>query len=308
MGRIATGSHTGLAARARRQHGLFTLEQALTLGFTRSYVRRRLRERMWHEVEPRVYRAKPTAPMTWLQELMARVLATGGVASGRSAAALFGLLPQPRVVEVLVARGARSARHRCEGVHSFEHLDPRDVTTVAGVPTTAPALTLIVLGNSAAPELLADIVDTAIVQRLVTPRRLAERATALWAPRRRGCAAVLDHLSTRHPELWRARNQWEARVLRLFRTAALPDPIPNHAVIVDGQRRVLDFAWPDRMVAVEFDGFVPHTTRRVFDDDRERQNLIVDAGWRVYRLTATSVRRRARPSIAPITRAVVGNR
>jgi very-short-patch-repair endonuclease len=119
---------------------------------------------------------------------------------------------------------------------------------------------------------------------------------------------VLHHLSSQHPELWRARNLWEARVLRLFRSALLPDPIPNHPVDVDGQRRVLDFAWPAMNVAVEFDGFVPHTTRRVFDDDRERQNLLVDAGWRVYRLTATSVRRQPRRSIAPIARALTGNR
>ena len=49
---------------------------------------------------------------------------------------------------------------------------------------------------------------------LVTPRRLARRATELWAPRRRGCAVVLRALETAHPELWRARNDWEALVLR----------------------------------------------------------------------------------------------
>jgi hypothetical protein len=53
---------------------------------------------------------------------------------------------------------------------------------------------------------------------------------------------------------------------------------------------VIDFAWPGQMVAVEFDGFVPHAGRPVFDDDRERQNELVDAGWRVYRLTSTACR------------------
>ena len=74
-------------------------------------------------------------------------------------------------------------------------------------------------------------------------------------------------------------------VLRLFRSARLPDPIPNHPVDVDGERRVLDFAWPESNVAVEFDGFVPHTTRRGFNHDRERQNLLVDSG---YRLTVSA--------------------
>jgi hypothetical protein len=138
MGHPATGSHAGLAGRARRQHGLFTLEQVLELGFTRPYVRRRLDEGAWQEVDGKVYRSRPTAPMTWQQQLMARVLTTGGIASGRSAAALYGLLPPPKTAEVLVARSARSARHRSAGVQSIENLDPRDVTTVAGVRATAP--------------------------------------------------------------------------------------------------------------------------------------------------------------------------
>ena len=160
------------------------------------------------------------------------------------------------------------------------------------------------LGSHVRDDVLGDLVDTAIVRRLVTPRRLAERATALWAPRRRGCAVVLRLLGDAHPELWRARNLWEARVLRVLRRARVRDPIPNHAVVVDGQRRVIDFAWPDEMVALEFDGFVPHTTRRVFDDDRVRQNLLVDAGWRIYRLTAAMIRRQPQQSNAPVVRAV----
>ena len=49
--------------------------------------------------------------------------------------------------------------------------------------------------------------------------------------------------------------------------------------------RYLDLAWPDAKVAVEFDGFVPHSTRRVFDDDRARQNDLVADGWTVFRIT-----------------------
>jgi very-short-patch-repair endonuclease len=51
--------------------------------------------------------------------------------------------------------------------------------------------------------------------------------------------------------------------------------------------RYLDLAWPDEKVAVEFDGFVPHSTRRVFDDDRSRQNDLVDDDWDVFRVTKT---------------------
>ena len=161
-------------------------------------------------------------------------------------------------------------------MRSIDTLDPCDVTRIGGVPATTPALTLIMLGSHVRDDVLGDLVDTAIVRLL----------------------------GDAHPELWRARNLWEARVLRVLRQARVRDPIPNHAVVVDGQRRVIDFAWPDEMVALEFDGFVPHTTRRVFDDDRVRQNLLVDAGWRIYRLTAAMLRRQPQRSIAPVVRAV----
>jgi very-short-patch-repair endonuclease len=65
----------------------------------------------------------------------------------------------------------------------------------------------------------------------------------------------------------------------------------NHRVRVGGRTRYIDLAWPDRRVAVELDGFVAHSPRRVFDDDRDRQNDLVDAKWKVYRITWTAFRR-----------------
>ncbi len=73
----------------------------------------------------------------------------------------------------------------------------------------------------------------------------------------------------------------------------MPQPQINHRVRVGGRVRYLDLAWPAAKVAVEFDGFVPHSTRRVFDDDRARQNDLVDDGWTVFRVTKTDARRRS---------------
>ena len=57
-------------------------------------------------------------------------------------------------------------------------------------------------------------------------------------------------------------------------------------------------------VAVEFDGFVPHSTRRVFDDDRVRQNDLVDDDWLLFRLTKTALEADARRAFDPIARAL----
>jgi very-short-patch-repair endonuclease len=73
---------------------------------------------------------------------------------------------------------------------------------------------------------------------------------------------------------------------------------------VGGRVRYLDVAWLEAKVAIEFDGFVPHSTRRVFDDDRVRQNDLVADGWTVFRVTATMLRDPA-ATFGPIAAAIL---
>src|SRR5262249_11196595 len=150
--------------------------------------------------------------------------------------------------------------------------------------------TLIDLAGVLPRDEFADVLDAALTRRLVSARALGERAVELWAPRRSGCAVVLALLKERDPSV-DLRSVWEARVLRAMHKAGLRETRCNLAVIVGGRRRVIDFAWPDEKVAVEFDGYAHHSSRRAFDDDRARQNDFVDAGWRVFRLTATAMAR-----------------
>ena len=135
---------------------------------------------------------------------------------------------------------------------------------------------------------------------------LGRRAEELRSPARPGAARVLRAITSSHPELGRARNEWEALMLRYARQFELPDAIPNYPVMVAGQRRVLDLAWAAVLVCAEFDGYLPHLrTRRIFDDDRSRQNDLVDAGWKVFRITATMLTENPRRAFAPIVRAVM---
>ena len=117
--------------------------------------------------------------------------------------------------------------------------------------------------------------------------RLRDRAEELWAPRRSGCAIVLELLNERDPRLRQAANVWEAKVLRIVGQLGLPQPAVNHRVRVGGRVAISTWRGRKSKVAVEFDGFVPHSTRRVFDDDRARQNDLVADGWTVFRVTTT---------------------
>ena len=287
---------------ARRQHSTFTLAQAVASGFSRPVIRRKLERGEWTEVESRVYRVAAAGPLEWRARLIALTLSSGGVASHASAAALYGLVEPPSQHEITVARAVRSASTAV--AHSSTSLPLTDIASVDGIPATSPARTVIDLAGTMPRERFEDVLDLAIVTHIVTPARLRARATELWAPRRRGCAVVLELLDQRDPDLSKARNIWEARVLRMVRAAGLPRPETNHRVHVGGRDRYLDLAWPAEKVAVEFDGFVPHSTRRVFDDDRVRQNDLVDDDWLLFRLTKTALEADAGRAFDPIARAL----
>jgi hypothetical protein len=181
---------------------------------------------------------------------------------------------------------------------------PEELTVVRGIQTTMPGRAVIDACATLPPNRCCEVVDAAVVRRLVRPQGLARRAEELNNSKRPGCAKVLHALSTQHPQLDRARNEWEALAIRLAREHGLPEPIPNLAVIAGGQRRVLDLAWPYVKVLFEFDGYQPHTVRAVFDDDRVRQNALVADGWLVFRATASTLRRDPRAVFAPIAAAI----
>ena len=293
----------GIRRVAADQRGLFTLTQALETGWDRSTLRRWHRAGVVHEVAPRVYRFGAARP-TWDDKLLAAVLSADAVAARRSAAALYGLLPPPAIPQVLVARGRRNLE-RVE-LHSTDDLPSSDVTRVGPIPTTTPVRTIIDVAAALRQPRVEDLVDRAITRRLVRPTELEHRARDLRAPARAGAARVLCALANIHPDLQSARNEWEARVLRLAEQYGLPAPTPNLPVMLQEGRRVLDVAWPEVQIDVEFDGYLPHTeTRSTFEDDRVRQNALVQAGWTVFRLTASMVRKDGRRHFAPVARAVV---
>ena len=277
-----------LHAHGRRQHSLFTYAQAVEAGFSHEGIRRQLLRGAWQELEPLVFRALPAAPPTFEQRLHAKILSVGGVAFGRSSVALYKMMPSPRDAEVLVVRPGRN-RSR-PGLHSTRSLPPSEVTTVGGIPATMPGRSVIDACAALPPRQCNNLVDAAVVRRLVRPHGLLKRAIELNNSKRPGCAKVIRALASQHPGLDRARNEWEALVVRLAREFGLPAPVLNYPVVVGGQRRLLDVAWPEPKVDLEFDGFQSHMVRTAFDDDRVRQNALVDEEWKVFRATSQTLR------------------
>jgi hypothetical protein len=84
----------------------------------------------------------------------------------------------------------------------------------------------------------------------------------------------------------------EAAVLRALAEAGLPPPVCQHPVVrEDGTPAVLDFAWPDQMVALEVDGYRWHGSPAAHARDSARANAVAALGWTVLRSTPAEVSR-----------------
>ncbi|MDR2253705.1 MAG: hypothetical protein LBD97_07615 [Bifidobacteriaceae bacterium] len=67
--------------------------------------------------------------------------------------------------------------------------------------------------------------------------------------------------------------------------AGFPDPVVNHEVWLDSQERFfLDLAWPDRKIALEYQGADHFRSERQAFDDQVRRGILQAHGWTVVQV------------------------
>jgi G:T-mismatch repair DNA endonuclease (very short patch repair protein) len=131
------------------------------------------------------------------------------------------------------------------------------------------------------------LLDRLVNARLVTLDDVRSAVAAL-PPGGRGnvaarrAAQLADGLAESPPE---------TRLRLLLHRSGLPLPVAQFDVCADGRfvARV-DFAWPDRRVAVEYDG-AWHGDPAQLPKDRRRLNRLAASGWRVQFVTREDMRR-----------------
>ena len=174
---------------------------------------------------------------------MAATLATDGVLSHRSAAALWGLRPSQGRIEVTTPR-TRTPR---PGLLLHRAVLPDDeITTHHGIPTTTPARTLLDLAGVLPPHQLQRAMNEAEIQRLPGPLALLDRH-----PTKRGTSHAPP---TTPPD---TRSELEADFLAFLNDRRFPTPQTN--VLIEGYE--VDAAWPDHKLIVELDSYTFHGTR-----------------------------------------------
>lgn len=283
---MPTGSELRLAHLAGKQLGLFTRAQALELGLPYHVIRSRLRTHSWEELHKGVYRSVGV-PGAGEQFTFAAVLAAGprAVASHRSAAVFWGLRGVPAVApEVTVPYECNPAPSGVR-VYRSRSLGPSHVTRVGPVPITTPVRTLLDLGDVLGAESLEDALDDALQRDLVSISRLSACLEGARCGLRgvRKLRSLLEIRTDGHL----GESTFENRVRRFLVASGLPTPLAQFVVRDDDGRFIarVDLAYPKTRLAIEADGYAFHSGRRAFERDRERQNALVNAGWRVLRVT-----------------------
>jgi len=272
-----------IAAIARAQHGVFNAEQAIDAGFTRAQIRYRVQTGRWEALNSGVYRPFGSAP-TWEQRLMAACLATGGVASHRSAGVLWGLPGCARdVVEITATRHRRQQRG---GVvcHESYLLGPNATTHIHDVPVTTIHRTIVDLASVLPSVPLEQAIDDAVRRSRTSPARLREELDRL-GPKRRGFRRMDRVLGLRF-DWGSSESPLETRFRQLLRDGGVTEPVYQQEVeLGSGRVARVDCAFVDRKLAIELDGAATHTSRVDRQRDLLRQNGLILAGWRVLRFT-----------------------
>lgn len=275
-----------IAAIAATQHGVFTRDQAVALGFTDKAMQTRWRNGRWLRVQPRVNRIAGSV-LTWEGELLAGCLSSGGIASHRSAAWLWRLdgsrVQRP---EIVVPRGCRP---RLEGVtvHHSKDFDRRDQCWFGSIPATGLLRTVLDLGAVLRPERVAQSVDDVLRSGRSDLADLWDTYTRHRRRGRNGTGVLNQVLEEAARQRGVPESFFERVVYDLIVGSGLPEPVRQHEVR-DGRSRFvarIDLAYPDCRLAIELLGKQFHLTDQAFERDPARRNGLELLGWTVLEFT-----------------------
>ncbi len=247
--------------------------------------RRQLRGDTWRRLFHDVYVHRDVPVSHKLRARAATILLPDAVVTGRSAAVLWGVdLAGPSdPVELTVSPASRQIRVAGLVVRRAQ-LDADLVRRRRGVTVTTPAATAVRLSSALPQDSAVAAIDQLVDAGVVTldaVRDLAACTRGAGSARAREAAALADGL---------AGSPQETRVRLLIGRSHLPTPVAQYRVFDrDGFVARVDFAWPERRLALEYDGLW-HGEAGQFIRDRERLNRLREARCQVVYVTAADLR------------------
>jgi len=284
---------TQLLAVATSQDGVFSREQARSLGISRRTVSRRLTSAAWLNPVGDVFVLAGSRP-SWRQRVRIALLngGEGAAVSRYTSLTLQGLrcfvdadvdivVPHPRHV---TAPGVR--------YHQITDLVPQHVTTIHGMSVTRAERAIVDCSAVMTVPRLGLIFDDAVTSGLSSTEQVADCLGQLIRPNKRGLNVIAAVLDERGSAAALTQSVAEALFLRTLRLEGLPEPVTQFQHPAPWRlSNFVDFAWPLMLVIVEIDGRTWHERVRDRRRDAERDRAAQTQGWQVVRIPVEDLRR-----------------
>jgi hypothetical protein len=266
-----------LAELATKQYGVVATRQLAALGYSKSSVAKAAQAGRLHRIHRGVY-VVGYRRLSWHGRCMAAVLASyPSVASHLSAAWLWGIIRnRPGTIHVTCPASRRARRPFV--VHASD-LPEVDRTIREGIPVTSVARTVLDLAIEGSARDIRRQIQRADDFKIFDLREM--RALLARSNGHRGQAKVEAALDGYRPEHVFTRSGLERRFLELVREAGLPEPAMN--LFVAGHE--IDAYWATERFGVELDVYATHGSRLSFEEDRVRDDELLQAGIETTRVT-----------------------
>ncbi len=226
---------------------------------------------------------------------MAATLSSRGIASGRTAAALWnipGFVIRENEIEVLVRAGKRFPRWSGVKVHRTKFLPDEDVHLVSGIPVTSPARTILMLGASESPSVVRRAAIHCLQNHLVTPEQLKHQLQIMGRCGLDGTAALRRVVAALTFDQELTDSDLEDAAEELLRKEGYPQPLLHFRYVEEGVLLgEIDLYWRELSLGIEADSWAFHSGRPEFQRDRGKQNSLVAAGVTILRFTPEDARR-----------------
>ena len=271
-----------IAAITAEQHGLITARQIEDIGLGYEWLRWAVDDGRLAKKRRGVY-IVVGAPRSPYVDIAAATLEAGGNtgASHFAAGYLWGARDVAEAAPELTAFGGRQVRIRGVRVRRTRLEGAEWLTRRYNIATVTAALMIVQIARETTAEL------GIAIARDLRSRNLVGYLNVLDCIERTGIKVppALVHYCQRALEVdghddSPAANDLGAALL----AAGLPAFETQYQVIVEGRVCLLDFAWPDQMVGLEYLGRRDHGPDQL-DHDARRRTQLTAIGWRVLDIT-----------------------
>lgn len=268
-----------------KQHGCVAAEQAVQHISARNWARLK-QHGLLIEAHPNVFRLVGTQE-TWMQRAWAAHLAMpSSILSHRSAAKLHGIAhwaDENAPIELTVPHNGSRLSHLRIRQHCTRTPDPEKLFHRSGLPVTCPERTLLDLAAVHPARELPAIVDRFLLPKLTGSEEMFRYFQLVTLKGRKNGSRLLRLLISRAGNLSTLESRAEERTLSALNKAGLR-PESQFPVVSSQGRFRLDFAFPQKMIALEVDG-PHHLDPDQARADRQRDAILSALGWRVIRVS-----------------------